>query len=496
VPPAHLAPASQTAPHPVLPRITTRDWLILATILLGALVLRVIGLDSQLWFDEIDTLQSHLLLPWGRMMEVYSMNHHYLYSFEAKALMVPFGEAPWVLRLPALAFGMASIAAIWWLAREVAGTTIAHVTAALLAVSFHHIWFSQNARGYTELGFFATIGLGLFLRATILPTTRGAILFGLALALCVFTHLTGAFFFLALGLVWLGLLVARRFSPGLMRWGLIAFVLGGVLTLILYAPLIVTLMHTVSSVGAQTRDSAVPQFGSPIWTITEGVHGVFGGLGPVQLLAAALGLALMVLGAVRGPSPVPLLGITVLLHIAVTLLVLWLIGMRIWPRFFLLDIAFVLLLLAVGTREASMMIAQRVAPRLAPVLFGLAIAAMLAVSFTLALRNYTGPKQDLTGAIAAANALRLPGERIYAVSYAADVYDGFYHQRWGKIWNSDDYAAALAQRGPVLLVVSFPLRSFAEQPELKRDCDAGTLRELRRLHGTLADGDTLILRRE
>ncbi len=470
----------------------TRDWLILAAILLAALVLRVIGLNNQLWFDEIDTLQSHLRLPWGRMMEVYSMNHHYLYSFEAKALIVNLGDAPWVLRLPALAFGVAGVAAIWWLARDVAGPTIAHVTAALLALSFHHIWFSQNARGYTELGFFATIGLGLFLRASIAPTARGATGFGTVLALALFTHLTGAFFFLATGLVWLGLLVLRGFPPALLRWGLIAFGLGGALSLVAYAPLIVTLTHTVSGVGHDTAESAVSQYGSPIWTITEGLRDVFGGLGALQLIEAAVAVALMILGATRGPRPAPLLGAAVLTHAVVTLLLLRLIGTRIWPRFFLIDIGFGLLLLAIGAREASSMIAKR----RATLLFGAAVAGMLAVSFALALRNYAAPKQDLTGAITAANALRRPGERIYAVSYNADMFDGFYHQSWGKIWSSDDYARALARPGPILLVVGFPQRSFAEVPELIRDRDADKLLVVRRLPGTLADGAVTILERK
>jgi hypothetical protein len=487
-------PSSRPSSDPVAPR----DWLILVPILGAALGFRVVGLDQQLWFDELDTLDSHLRLPWGRMMEVYSMNHHYLYSFEAKALTGPLGDAPWVIRLPAMLFGVAGVAALWWLAREVGGTRIAHVSAALQAVSFHQIWFSQNARGYTELTFFATIGTGLFLRAAAAPAAQGiesALAFALVLALCVFTHLTGAFLFLAIGLVWAWLLVARGFPGPLLRWGLVAFLIGVALTLIAYAPLILSLSHTVSSVGADAGGSAVAGFGSPLWTVTEGVRAVFGGLGPMAVLAALVAAVLMVLGALSGRRTAGLFGAVVVVHIVITLALLGLIGMRIWPRFFLLDLGFASVLLVIGAREACRTIARRFAPRAEGLLFGGAVAAMLTASLVLALRNYAAPKQDLTGAIVVANAMRRPGERVYAVRYAAGMFVGHYGQRWVTIWDSADYTRELARPGPVLLVVGFPRRVFAEMPELARDNEAGKLTEVRRLPGTLADGAIVILRR-
>ena len=337
--------------------------------------------------------------------------------------------------------------------------------------------------------------MGLFLRASLAPATRGAIAFALVLALSIFTHLTGAFFFFALGLVWAWLVVTHRLEPRLLRWGIVAFPLGGALTVLAYAPLFHTLAHTVRHAGHDTATSAVPQYGNPLWTITEGLRGAFDDLGPEVVIAAVVAVALMVLGAVRGKRPVPLFGAVVLVHIVATLALLRLIGMRIWPRFFLLDIGFVLLLLTLGVREACAIVAQRFAPRQAPLLFGLATAAMLAISLALALRNYTAPKQDLTGAITAANALRRPGERIDAVSFAGDVFIGHYHAPWGQIWTSQDYARELARPGPLTLVVGFPERSFATIPELKRDRDAGRIRVVRRLPGTLGDGAVVILQR-
>ena len=158
------------------------DRLWLFAILALAAVLRIVGLNQPLWYDEVLTITSHLRLPWQAMMQEYSMNHHYGFSLLAKLSMSLFGDAPWVVRLPAMVFGVGSIWAMWHLARFVADSKIAHITALLLALSYHHIWFSQNARGYTELAFWSTLGLILFLRGTRRPTTGVWIAFGLTAA--------------------------------------------------------------------------------------------------------------------------------------------------------------------------------------------------------------------------------------------------------------------------------------------------------------------------
>jgi uncharacterized membrane protein len=48
---------------------------------------------------------------------------------------------------------VASIGALYLLGRAVAGPTEALFAAALMTVAYHHVWFSQNARGYSGLLF-------------------------------------------------------------------------------------------------------------------------------------------------------------------------------------------------------------------------------------------------------------------------------------------------------------------------------------------------------
>ena len=123
-------------------------WIIGGLMLLGT-VLRIIELNNGLWFDEIATLVEYVRKPLPEIVSHYSRNNHLLYSVLAYATLNVFGEYPWTLRLPAVVFGVACIPALYALGTVVTSRLEALLAAGLLAVSYHHIWFSQNARGYT-----------------------------------------------------------------------------------------------------------------------------------------------------------------------------------------------------------------------------------------------------------------------------------------------------------------------------------------------------------
>ena len=76
-----------------------------------ALALRLIGLNEQLWFDEVGTTDS-IRTPLADLLTNYtSDNQHTLYSLMAKCTAGVFGEHPWTLRLPALVLGTLSVPA-------------------------------------------------------------------------------------------------------------------------------------------------------------------------------------------------------------------------------------------------------------------------------------------------------------------------------------------------------------------------------------------------
>ncbi|NOD90944.1 MULTISPECIES: glycosyltransferase family 39 protein [unclassified Ruegeria] len=486
-----------TQPSPTLGR---NDLAILLLILLIAAVLRTAGLNAPLWYDEIWTVDTHVRLPWGDMMREYSMNHHYFFSMKAKLMSQIFGDQAWAYRFPAVLFGVGTVAAIWWLARDVAGSGIAHVSALLVALSYHQVWFSQNARGYTELAFWSTLGLIFFLRGMRTPTLRLWIAFACTAAAAVFTHLTGAFFFVALGLVWLISLVTGFGRGPLTRtWvlqPLIAVALASVLVLLAYLPILSSIAGTMGEISASSAVDPMQEYQNPLWTVLEGVRTAVGSTGALTLIVAIGGLVVIALGAVGAHSTQPLFFLCIVAHIAVTLAVLLALDMRVWPRFFFVDIAPVIVLAVIGCWYGAGVVARVIGQSgLERPLFAIGVVAMLALSVFLVQRNYVAPKQDLAGAFELVEQTRGPSERIYAINPGGPIFKSHFNADWTTIADPQGYARAMAQPGPVIIVILFPSRMFRAIPELAQDAE-GSLEFVHEFAGTLGDGEVLVYRRK
>lgn len=494
--------------------LTRRDTVWLAAILVLGAALRLWGLNAPMWHDEIQTVVTHLDLSWSETVQSYSMNHHYLHNFLAKAAMETFGREPWAIRLPAMLFGLGVLAATWVLAREVAGARAAHVTTLLLALSYHEIWFSQNARGYTGLAFFSTLGMLYFLRGIREPRAGTWIAYGLCLAAAVFTHLTGAFFFMAQGLVWLGLILGRKLRGDLegdiVRLPFLGFLVGGVIAALVYLPLIPSLLATVGGVSETSATDVMQEYQNPLWTAMEAIRTGVGSAGILTTLTGLAVLTLSLLGAVALRRRAPLFAVITFGHIFLTAVLLMAVGMRIWPRFFFVDIGLLMLLIVLGVQLCCDMIGRILGDdRAARGLFVLAVIAMAAISVLMAKRNYAFPKQDLEGAYRFVEAAKAPGDRIYSVGYSGQDFRDWYKADWPILFSNDDYRAALAEPGPVILVVGFPERNFRDVPQLALDADvdgatnvcapdhtAPGLRTLRCFGGTLGDGNVIVFRRD
>ena len=493
---------------------TRRDYLWLAAILALAAIARLWGLDAPMWHDEIQTVVTHLDLAWAEMVRDYSMNHHYLHNILAKASMELFGREPWAIRLPALLFGLGVVAATWALAREVAGSTVAHVTALLLALSYHEIWFSQNARGYTGLALFSTLGMLYFLRGLREPRAGTWIAYGLCLAAAVFTHLTGAFFFMAQGLVWLGLVAWRaargRLDPALVKLPLLGFLVGGFLSALVYAPLLPSLISTVGGVSETSAADVMQEYQNPLWTAMEAIRTGVGQAGALTAITGLAVLTLSLLGAAALWRREPLFGVVTFGHILLTTALLMAVGMRIWPRFFFVDIGLLMLLIVLGVRFCCDLIGRLAgsAP-LARGVFVLGVVGMAGISALMAKRNYDLPKQGLDGAYNFVTANQRPGERVVTVGYAGENFRDWYRVDWPILYTNADYQAAMAGPGAVTVIVGFPERTFRDVPQLALDADvagggdicargraAPVLKTLSCFGGTLGDGNVIVFRRD
>ncbi len=145
-----------------------RGRLLLATTVVAiATALRIPGLFTDFWLDEVWSLERALAIdsPFQVFTSIRTFNNHHLNSLLLFAIGDrQLGEPPWLIyRLPALAAGIGSVV----LAGVLAGrrSSLAGWLALLLTgTSFPLVFYSSEARGYSFLVFFALLSLLLLLR--------------------------------------------------------------------------------------------------------------------------------------------------------------------------------------------------------------------------------------------------------------------------------------------------------------------------------------------
>jgi 4-amino-4-deoxy-L-arabinose transferase-like glycosyltransferase len=182
---------------------------VLGGITLLGLLFRFIGLGYDLWTDEVATLVAVRAASLGDLLGGYaSANQHTLNSILVWAGIRLLGESEWVIRLSAVIFGIVTIPVFYWLARLARfGHPLTLFGTLLLAVSPHHVTFSQNARGYAGYMLFSLLTTGALMRALETGRTRWIAVFVVASGLNFLSLLPSPFVFGAQGLVVGGLLL-------------------------------------------------------------------------------------------------------------------------------------------------------------------------------------------------------------------------------------------------------------------------------------------------
>src|SRR6185436_11631170 len=159
-----------------------------------AFALRLPGLNSSMWLDEILTMVRFARPPaWQILTSFPDQNQHMLYSLLAHASMRIFGEHVWALRLPSVFFGAASIWALFLVGRKLIGEKQSLLACCLMTVSYHHIWFSGNARGYMGLLFFTLLATWLWLEAMDRNSGRAWMAYVAAIVFGMWIHMTMLF---------------------------------------------------------------------------------------------------------------------------------------------------------------------------------------------------------------------------------------------------------------------------------------------------------------
>lgn len=433
---------------PLLPdTISKRTALVLlaAVTALGAL-LRFYGLDSELWYDEIKTVLESVRPPLASILTVFpSNNDHKFYSLLAHFSVSAFGEAPWSLRLPSVLFAVATIPLLYAVGRQVTGRLEALLAAALLAVSYHHIWYAQSARGYTMLLFFTLATSALLMQAIKAPRARTYALYAGVAALGCYTHLTMVYVVVSHAMIaGANILLTQKTKFSVKPFFLPAFgfVLAGVFTILLYLPLVAD----VATFFEEKKVEPAKQVATAGWALIETLRGL--NVGFAGLAGALAALAVLGVGYSSYLRQSLTLGALFVLPAPVIVAAAILMQRPMFPRFFFVLAGFALLVVVRGAFVIGRAAATRVPP---PKLLGpreagwgvLLSLILIAVSAASLPAQYALPKQNYSGAIAYLEREAEPGDPIYLLGGSAGLaVDDYYGKTWKVIFEPAEIADA------------------------------------------------------
>lgn len=406
---------------------TSWQWLIPITLV--ATVLRFIALGRDLWIDEISTLTQFSQLPlYQTITQFLGANQHPLYTTLANISVSWWGVNESAVRIPAVLFGIGGVVALYYFARLLTDEREAIWATALLALSYHHIWFSQNARGWIGLLFFSLVTSWLFLQGLAHNRTRTWLLYSLATALSILLHLNTLFIFL--GQLTAYLLILPRW--GRVHWPMTRrLVWVGALTASL-----TLLFH--SFILPDMIDYYVNTFydGANIgWTNPLAFLAVFA----QGVMAGFLGIGAIVVGSVFLAGLVSfvrqgwiLLGLLVF-PAGYTLLAIMGLSIGAYPRHFLYVLPIALILAVRGAVLTADWLGERVS-RWKPAIGtwfqqkgATALLALVAIASLLSLIPYYRiPKQSYQATLAYVESQKQPEDVVAAVGLAAPSYRALY----------------------------------------------------------------------
>lgn len=464
--------------------------IILTGLLLAAAALRLYRLDEGLWWDEILTYVKYVKPPLWETLTLYeSENQHFLYILLAHLSIRIFGDSVWALRLPAVLFGVGSIAALYLFGREVGSRREALLSAALLTVSYHHVWFSQNARGYIGLLFWALMASWLFLRGLRELRVRWWLLYAVAAALGVFTHLMMLFVIAGHCIIHLAQLRARKRAglPTRPAHASLGFFLAGILTLLLYGPVLPQVLGYTLTIRA-----SVATWQNPLWTLLELSRGVetgfVGSIGAVVVLLV-LGIGLWSFARTR-PIVILLLVIPALLCGAVV------VGLKhhLWPRFFIFAAGFGVLAVVRGAMESGELAVRLLGLKWTrPDRIGAALCAGLILASALSLPSVYGPKQDYEGALAFVEANKKPGDVVVTAGLAFLPYQELYNVGWESVETLESLNSIRHQAKRTWMVYTLPPHLQSNFPTIMQSIRSD-FKLVKQFQGTLGGGTIYVCR--
>ncbi|MEO2049274.1 MAG: glycosyltransferase family 39 protein [Pirellulales bacterium] len=468
---------------------------VLTLLVCVGILLRIYHLNSGLWYDEIMTLLGSVRLPLKEIATRFpSNNTHIFYSALARICITIFGEHVWSFRLPAVIFGVAAIPMLYLVGKEVTSRFETLLAASILTVSYHHIWFSQNARGYTALLFFVLLATYLLLSWLRNRSIVKLLAYAVVAALGSYTHLTMVFVIISHAFVCAGFALFQGKTSTISKdWKCLAaaFVMSGVLTIGLYAPVMLK-VHDFFTNSIPRKLVATPR-----WAFWEALSGLKIGLGTLWIVVFCGGVICVgFISYFRENRIVPYL---FFLPALVTLLLAIAMGRPIFPRFFFFLAGFVLLVLVRGAAAIGAWVGERSrdlvsGPQLSIAAAGILSLSAIVFSVQSLPYGYRYPKQDYQGAVEYVQQNLKDTEQVAVIgTTAASPIIEFFGQPWRRIDCAEEFLELRTEGTNVWLIYTFPLYIKANQPELwgmiQNECE-----HICRFDGTIAGGNIDIFR--
>ena len=464
---------------------------VLTSLLVVAAALRLYRLDDGLWWDEIFMYVKFVKMPLAQLLTTYeSENQHFLYILLARASIWIFGDTVWSLRFPAVLFGVGSIWALYLLGRQVSGAREALLAAALLTFSYHHIWFSQNARGYIGLLFWTILASWLFLRATGDARPKWWLLYAAAAALGVYTHLFMIFVVIGHFIIYVIGLKAQGRAAVPKRWVgfFVGFCLAGLFTVLLYAPILSQLL----SYDPGTESHAAV-WKSPLWTLSEFIRGMeigfAGGIGAmVVLLMFGAGLLSY---ARTNRVLIGLMVIPALICAAVVTGV----GHHFWPRYFIFTMGFAALIFVRGAMQSADLLRHLFKlERIRPSWLGTTLLCTgIILASAASVPSVYGPKQDYSAALLFVEANQEPGDVVVTAGLAYFPYQKLYRKDWESVETLDTLSTARSNAKRTWLLYTLSPQLETVFPEIM-DAIRRDFKVIKQFPGTLGGGTIYVCR--
>lgn len=464
--------------------------MVFVAIVVLATLLRFYQLGSQMWLDEYNAIMQNIRKPWLEIILVYPGSAaHVLFELLANWSSAIFGESSWSVRLPAALSGIAGVIILAKLGARIGTMKSGLFSAALMAVSYHHVFFSQNARGYTLLVFFFLLSSYLFLCIA----ENGKMDRKAGIAYCIVTILTcycqpfGVFIPASHFIVALCLAIPAISNKRSINFPIIPFtcwmIAAALFTGLLYFPLVSGMLeHARMNVATPEEGSRLSM--ALVHEIVEGLRAAFHGY--IGLTVASIAGVVGVMVWLRCNS-VSFFVLT--LPIIVQALVFIVAGVGIHPRYFFIAVPVIyvaggLAFYNITGYILNSFISNQAKRKLCHLML---LGSVVLVSVYPLIRYYSLPKQDFEGTLELVESLAKPGDIKVGVQSVGGIMTNYYGSNFIRIDTYEELLKLEQEEQRIWVAMTLERIMMIADPEL-----VGHIRKeyelIRSFPGTIGNG--------